>query len=187
VSTVSITAWETAGPWTEERWFAIGETNERIELFDGSLLVSPAPTPQHQHVSLALAMALLPAARAAGLKVFEAINLRLRPGRIPIPDLVIVTPIDRRKSVIDAAACRLVCEIVSPCNPATDRVLKMHYYAQASIPWYLLVDPEPELTLTLYRADGDKYLQYAGGKPGQPLTLTDPVHVVLDPADLDED
>jgi Uma2 family endonuclease len=132
-----------------------------------------------------LANALEPGAEAAGLEVYEAINLRLKPGRIPIPDLVIVDPVDRDELIIDSVACRLVCEIVSPSNPATDRVLKMHYYAEASIPWYLLVDPEPELTLRLYRAEGRKYLEYATGRPGEPLKLTDPVHVTLDPATLD--
>jgi Uma2 family endonuclease len=188
VSAVSIVTWETVGmPWTEERWFAIGETNARIELFDGSILVSPAPTPLHQEVSHLLAAALRGPARAAGLRVFEAINLRLRTGRILIPDVVITDPVDRRKSVIEVPACHLVCEIVSPGNPAADKVLKMHYYAQAGIPWYLLVDTEPEIVLTLYSAEGDKYIEVAGGVPGEPLTLTQPVPVTLDPGDFDED
>jgi Uma2 family endonuclease len=183
-----ISNWETAGiPWTEERWLAIGETSERIELFDGSILVSPAPTPRHQDVSHLLHLALRGPATAVGLRVYEAVNLRLRTGRITIPDVVIIDPVDRRKSIIDVPACHLVCEIVSPSNPAADRVLKMHYYAQAGIPWYLLVDPEPEIMLTLYRLEGDKYIEVAGGVPGESITLTEPVRVTIDPADLDED
>src|SRR5690349_21786172 len=76
-------------PLTEPEFLAIGETPERIELFDGSLHVTPAPTPRHQRLSSRLLMMFTPAAEQAGLHVHEAVNVRLRPDRIPIPDLVV--------------------------------------------------------------------------------------------------
>ena len=179
-------AFEHVLPWTEEEYLALGETPDRVELFDGSLFVGPAPAPRHQSVSGRLLVALLPAAERAGLDVLEAINLRLKRSRIPIPDLVIVDParVDYVKAVVDVAAVRLVCEIVSPGNPAADRVLKMHYYAEAGIAWYLLVEQEPELTLRLYRLDDEKYVECAVGHAGAPLRLTEPVRLDLDPQTL---
>jgi Uma2 family endonuclease len=172
-------------PWTEEDYLALGETTDRLELFDGGLIVSPSPTPVHQWLSRRLANALDGAADKAGLEVYEAVNVRLRTGRIAIPDLVIVEPVDRRKAVMDVGVVRLVGEIVSPGNPAADRVTKMHYYAEARIPWYLLVEPDDSgsATLSLFRLDGDHFTPHGAGAPGIPLELTEPVEVMLDPAD----
>src|SRR4051812_30890074 len=100
-------------PLTETEFLDIGETPERIELFDGSLHVTSAPTPRYQHVSGELKVALRTAARAAGLHVLEGVNVRLGPSRIPIPDLVITDDIDFDELVIDAASIRLVCEVLS--------------------------------------------------------------------------
>lgn len=174
---------EHAGLWTEEDYFALGETPDRIELFDWSLYVSPSPTPLHQIISRRLANLLDPGADEAGLLVMLAVNVRLRPGRIPIPDLVITDPVDVRELVIDADAVRLVCEIVSPSNASTDRVLKMHYYATAGIGWYLLVEQDTA-TLHLHKLQDGQYHEHAVAKPGETLTLTDPVVADIDPAVL---
>ena len=54
-----------------------------------------------------------------GLEVYEAVNVRLKPGRIPIPDLVLIRPIDPDTLVVDATEIALICEITSPSNAAT--------------------------------------------------------------------
>lgn len=171
------------GPWTEEQYLALGQTHQRVELFDGSLHVAPAPTPLHQRISGELYRVLSPAARQVGLYALEAVNVRLRPGRIPIPDLVVTGDIDFHDPFVDAAAVRLVCEILSPSNAATDRVLKMHYYADAGIEWYLLVEQETG-TLQLYRRHGSHYREESVTKPGGTLHLTEPVDVLIRPEDL---
>jgi Uma2 family endonuclease len=170
-------------PMTEEEFLALGESPERLELFDGSLLGTPAPTPRHQHISSELKFALRSSARQAGLYVHEAINVRLRPGRVPIPDLAITSMIDFDVPIVDADVVVLVCEIVSPSNGSADKVLKMHYYAAAGIPWYLLVEQETG-ALHLYRLAGDHYAEQSVTRAGQVLHLKEPVEATIVPEDL---
>ena len=54
----------------------------------------------------------------------EPLELNGGEGYNTAADVVIVEPIDPHEPVIDVAAVRLVSEIVSPGNPAGDRVLK---------------------------------------------------------------
>ncbi|MFG3687323.1 Uma2 family endonuclease [Micromonospora sp. NPDC047740] len=171
------------GPWTEEEYLALGETQQRVELFDGSLHVTPAPTPRHQRISRKLGNILEAAAEAVGLELLEAVNVRLRPGRIPIPDLVVTEPVDLDELIIEADAVRLVCEIISPSNAATDKVLKMHYYAAAGIEWYLLVEQETG-SLRPYRRRGGHYTEQSVAKRGEVLELSDPVRATIRPEDL---
>jgi Uma2 family endonuclease len=171
------------GPWTEEEYLALGETQQRVELFDWSLYVTPAPTPRHQRISRKLGNILEAAAEAGGLELLEAVNVRLRPGRIPIPDIVVTGPVDLDELIIEADSVRLVCEIISPSNAATDKVLKMHYYAAAGIEWYLLVDQET-LTMYLYQRQGGHYVERSVTKAGEVLELIEPVRATIRPEDL---
>lgn len=171
------------GPWTEEDYLALGETNDRIELIDGALYMSPFASVRHQFISFELGHLLRGPARSQGLYVLGPINLRLKPGRILIPDLVITSPIDFDEVVAPVDATRLVCEITSPSNEAHDKVLKMHYYAEAGIPWYLLVEHKTA-TLRLFRLDGKTYAPHAVAEPGQALRLSEPVAAAIRPEDL---
>ncbi|GAB1643030.1 Uma2 family endonuclease [Krasilnikovia sp. MM14-A1259] len=127
-------------PLSEGDYFALGPTGARVELWDGSLHSCPRETPRHQLIVGALAVALR--AGRADMNILSSVAVRLDPGRIAVPDLVVTGPINLDAPFIEAAAVRLVCEVVSPGSAAVDRAMKMYCYAAAGIPWYLLAEQE---------------------------------------------
>lgn len=170
-------------PWTEEDFLALPE-DRRVELLDGCLLVSPSARVRHQRMSFRLAAAL-DAAALEGFEVLEAINVRVGPGKILIPDVVVTTRPGLYVVVCDAADVALVVEITSPENAAADRAVKPQLYAEADIPHYLRVEfsaagPHGHL----YRAEQGRYRAMVGAAPGEALALTQPFPVTLDLAVL---
>jgi Uma2 family endonuclease len=181
---MSVAVLEHPEPWSEEEYFALGETANRIELIDGSLWVSPAPSKRHQHIVFLLAKGLYDAAERAGLLVLQDVNLRLAGGRILQPDIV-VADTDDIGSTVEAAEAQLVVEVVSPSNAGTDRLLKPQLYAAAGIEWYLRVEqPHDSVELHLQRLTDGRYLPTAIASPGQALASEQPFPFELEIASL---
>jgi Uma2 family endonuclease len=125
------------------------------EYWDGNVVVRPRETPRHEECVSALGAALR--VGLTDLHVVSGVALRLGPGRIALPDLVVTGPIDLDDPVVDADAVRLVCEVVSPASAVLDRVLKMHGYAAAGIPCYLVAEPDRG-ALHSHELRGDTYV-----------------------------
>ena len=125
------------------------------EYWDGSVVVRPGETLRHEQCVSALAAALR--VGLTDLHVVSGVALRLGPGRIALPDLVVAGPIDLDDPVVDADAVQLVCEVVSPTTAVLDRVLKMHGYAAAGIPCYLVAEPDRG-ALHSHELRGDTYV-----------------------------
>lgn len=172
-----------AGPWTEEEFLALS-VDRRVELLDGALLVSPSASCGHPRLSFRLAVAL-DAAAAPGLEVLEAINVRVGPGKILIPDLAVVTQPGLDVAVSDATQVVLVVEIASPGNAVMNQAVKPQLYAQAGVPHYLRVElGTDDPSAVVYRLHRRGYAELERVAPGQPLVLTDPIAVTLDLAAL---
>ncbi|MGH3718055.1 MAG: Uma2 family endonuclease [Pseudonocardiaceae bacterium] len=172
------------GQWTERDYLALPEDRRRIELLDGGLLVSPAAGNRHQRLSFHLCYALGRAA-PSWLEVLEAINVRVAPGRILIPDLAVVANPGLDLKVTESADVVMVVEIVSPGSVAADRAIKPPLYSAAGIEHYLRIElGNSGPSSVTYRLRRGRYAEVASSSPGKCLCLVDPFPVDLDLAEL---
>jgi Uma2 family endonuclease len=119
------------------------------------------------------------------MEVLEAINVRVGPDRVLIPDLVVVTNPGLDLKVWDAADVAMVVEIVSPGSVAADRALKPQLYATAGIEHYLRIElGKPGPRSVAYQLRRDRYVEIASSAPGQLMHLTEPFAAELDLAAL---
>lgn len=174
--------YEHAGRWTEEDFLEL-PVDQRIELIDGSLLVSPISAHRHQWLALGLCTVLNSAA-PPGTRALGPVNVRVGAERILIPDVAVVDRPTKVTVVSDAASVRLVVEIVSPGNAFMDRAVKPQLYAAAGIGQYLRVELGRGVPVGhLHRLEGDSYREVATGTT---LEMTEPFAVSFDLAALDD-
>ncbi|MGA8112232.1 MAG: Uma2 family endonuclease [Actinocatenispora sp.] len=172
------------GSWTEADYDALPE-GVRVELHDGRLILTPDPTSEHQYAASELIFQLRAAIGNKRL-VFGPVDVRMADGnRFRSPDVVVVrTPYRGRPA--DPANVRMVCEIVSP-GGGDEYDQKMVVYAEAGIPWYLILRETPAgFIAELYALDEEsgKYQQHSSAEPAGVLDLPAPFHGALVLRDL---
>ncbi|MFG1944816.1 Uma2 family endonuclease [Nonomuraea sp. NPDC048826] len=172
-------------PFTVDDLLKFPDDGNRYELFNGSLLVSPAPTPLHQRVIFRL-QRILDDASPPELEPLSTVNLRVSAKDFYIPDLVVVPMActDQVGLMFSPEHVLLAVEIVSPSTQMRDRAFKTEAYAAAGIPVYWRVELDEGPVLYAYELDGDAYGPPSAHKAGTVADLAEPFSVSFDPAAL---
>ncbi|WP_433440482.1 Uma2 family endonuclease [Nonomuraea sp. CA-141351] len=170
-------------PYTVDDLLKLPDDGNRYELFNGSLLVSPAPTSPHQRAIFRLQIILNDAAPPE-LEPLATVNLRVTDKDYYIPDLVIV-PADTAQLMFSPEELHLAVEVVSPSTKMRDKILKVGAYAAAGVPVYWRVELDEGPALYVYELNGDSYDPPTVYKAGEVANLTVPFPMSFDPADLD--
>jgi len=142
--------------WTYDELLAeAGETKQRMELWDGELIMSPAPTPNHQTIVLNFAEQLKAFVTAGKLgRVFIGVDVIFTQRRTVQPDVIFISTAnlgivqDRIRGVPD-----LCMEVISQ-TWQRDRINKKELYQQFGVKEYWIIDPEPRSVEILAYAEG---------------------------------
>ncbi len=172
------------GGWGEEEYLWVSErTNRLVEFADGRIEVIPTPTDSHQGILLLCARAFFACIDSrGGIALFSPLRLRLRPGKVREPDLLLLLDRnDPRREDRYWHGADLVLEVVSPDNPARDLVEKRQEYAEAGIPEYWIVNPLDQ-TIAVLTLAGDTYAEHGIFARGERATspLLDGFGVAVD-------
>lgn len=159
-----------------------------VEIFDGSLIVSPTAASLHQLIAMRLSR-MLDDEVPADLEALQAPGLEMGPSYL-VPDIAVVSAATAAANVknFQPGDVRLVVEIVSPSNAAFDRREKPVRYAEAGIPHYWRVEMEGDHAPYIVRHglddSGAKYVELGTVWAGDEETVDIGFPVTLRPTEL---
>src|SRR6185295_1633314 len=118
-------------------------TEDRYELVNGVVVMSPSPTPRHQRIAFLLALQIEGWAEStAGIHVIPDVDIRVGPDKVYRPDIVVY-----RHTRLPAIPTRLtvppdlIVEVLSPGSESMDYVVKRDDYDRFGVAEYWVIDP----------------------------------------------
>ena len=147
--------------------------DERYELLDGELFMSPSPNRAHQTICLGLGALLhaFVAEHGRGEIYIAPFDVVLSDTNVVQPDLLFIA--NHRAHIVTEDNVQgppdLVIEILSPSTAERDRSLKRALYARYGVREYWLVDPDTR-TVTVLLLDDGAFVEVAHYGTGQTLT-----------------
>ena len=164
--------------WTEEEFYAARDAappGERWELVDGEVLVTPSPHWVHQRIIARLFSLILEyvSAQKLGEAFPSPLDVKLEPGLVLQPDLLVVPPgeLRRRSDVIRHLV--LAIEVMSPSSARHDRVRKRPAYQRNRVSEYWIVDDVSQ-TFERWTPDDERPEQLAERLVWRPTGATEP-------------
>lgn len=147
------------GEWTEADYFRLPETNQKVELVKGMLIISPSPTPKHQKISLNLSFLFINYVRShkLGELAYAPLDVRLWEDNIRQPDIAFMSNehLDRITEELWGIP-DLVVEILSKGTAKADKEEKFQEYEKAGVLEYWIVDPFKE-NIIIYTLENGYY------------------------------
>ncbi|MBC7343657.1 MAG: Uma2 family endonuclease [Clostridia bacterium] len=145
---------------TYDDYLTLPDDNNRYEILEGVLYVTPSPTTRHQRVSRNLGFLLMQYVEENNLgEIFYApYDVILSDISVTQPDLIFVSRARRHIITRDnvQGAPDLVVEILSPATRERDKLTKAQIYARYGVDYYWILDPSAK-TLEEYRREGDAF------------------------------
>lgn len=149
-------------PITFEEYRALPDSELRVELIRGELVMSASPRARHQRVAFQLAHDLQDHADSLQLgEVFMApFDVRLPGDTVAQPDILFASVAHKRRIGEDYCdgAPDLIVEVLSPSKRRVDLVQKRVLYAEFGVPEYWIVDPDAH-TVSVNLIDGAHYAE----------------------------
>jgi Uma2 family endonuclease len=128
---------------TADEYLALGETEERYELIDGVVVMSPSSAPGHGEVANEIGRQLGNFARtSSSIRVFQEIDVRLNDVRVVRPDICVYLSdrLPKRPRRFDLPP-DLIVEVLSPGTKPLDLITKRDDYEKFGVREYWVVDP----------------------------------------------
>ncbi|MGH3319755.1 MAG: Uma2 family endonuclease [Streptosporangiaceae bacterium] len=166
--------------WSTADLDELPESNQRYELTDGAITVSPSPSNLHQWVAHNLGHVLAGQLPDAYTVAF-AVEVRFAPQLTRIPDVLVVRSDDPGRHWFSPAEIVVAAEVESRGSHVEDRTTKPALYAQYGIPHYWRIEQEP-LRVTVYRSGPTD--SYVVGTTSDTLKVTEPFPIDLPLAEL---
>src|SRR5690349_1704221 len=142
---------------TLQEFLALPETNERIELIAGEMIVSPSSRYEHQRI-VGSSHLLLRQIFTTGYVVLSPMDVIFDDGNVLQPDLFWVAD--------DSPRCRLgaddywygapdlVIEVLSPSTAFRDHGVKFRLYEQHGVREYWLIDAQAQFVEVFHNVNG---------------------------------
>lgn len=137
------------------------KTNEenKYELIDGNVLMSPRPNIKHQEVMGNLYLAIGNFLKGKPCKVFTEIELEFE-NNVLIPDISVICGLENTNIQRYKKAPEIVIEILSPNSRYTDTFTKLIKYELLKVKEYWIVNPDTKI-VTIYNFENKMNQEYS--------------------------